>query len=515
MVRALVQRMDEGDRARRLPLLLVGVGTVALVLALSWWGTRPDWIVLAQGGTPDEIGQIAERLDDEGIAYRLNARGTGLSVQEDQLARARVALARGGLPAQGRPGFELFDQPTWGMTDFTQRIHYRRALEGELERTISRMRGVESAQVHLGIQESAVLRRTGRGAEASVVVRLAGGQTPDRGFAQGVASLVAGSVDGLEPDRVRILDDSGRLLSETEDGDGWDALTDRQLRIRLEVERHLQRKAEELLVAVVGEGNLSVRVSAALDFDRLERTVRAVDPEQQVTLTDQRAEIVPGAVEQGAAQINTNTTYEPTRSVESFARSGARIERLTVAVLVGHRLQPGADGSVTQEPRAPEELERIEALVAQAVGLFPERGDGITVTNLPFLGVDAPAMAPPPPPGILDLLERFQRPILGLLGLLVAAGIGFGMMRSLRNVAGPAIAAEGDTGNRTLPPGSPSGEDGASGDLAGAGSGATAAGGASARVRPAPAPAMAAAADLSLADPEVTARLVRSWMREG
>ncbi len=505
MVRELVQRFDDGGPNRRLPLLAVGVGTVALVLALAWWGTRPEWVILAQGGSPDEIGQIAERLDDEGIGYRLNDRGTGLSVQEDHLARARVALARGGLPTQGRPGFELFDQPTWGMTDFTQRIHYRRALEGELERTISRMRGVESAQVHLGIHESAVLRRTGRGAEASVVVTLTSGQSPDRGFAQGIASLVAGSVDGLEPERVRVLDDAGRLLSENGEEDGVDGIADRQLRIRLEVERHLQRKAEELLTAVVGEGNVSVRVAADLDFDRLERTVRAVDPEQQATLTDSRAEIIPGDPEQGAAQVTTNTSYEPTRSVESFARSGARIERLNVAVLVGHRRIAGANGTVNQEPLTAEELDRLEALVAQAVGLFPERGDGITVTNLPFVGLDLPEAAPPAPPGILDVLERFQRPILGLLGLLLASGLGFGMLRSL-SAANQARSEESDAGARSLPAGLP-----ASGGEAAAPPVAPASASPSPRVKSAP---VAPTPEVSVEDPELTARLVRSWMRE-
>jgi flagellar M-ring protein FliF len=504
MVRELVQRFDAEERNRRLPLLAVGVATVILVLGLAWWGSRPEWVILAQGGEPDTIGQIAERLDDEGIAYRLNARGTGLSVQEDHLARARVALARGGLPTQGRPGFELFDQPTWGMTDFTQRIHYRRALEGELERTISRMRGVETAQVHLGIQESAVLRRTGRGAEASVVVTLVGGQSPDRGFAQGIASLVAGSVDGLEPDRVRVLDDAGRLLSENGDDDGLDGVADRQLRIRLEVERHLQRKAEELLVAVVGEGNVSVRVSADLDFDRLERTVRAVDPEQQVTLTDSRAEITPGVPEQGAAQLTTSTTYEPTRSVESFARSGARIERLNVAVLVGHRLVPGANGTVNQEPLTADEMERLEALVAQAVGLFPDRGDGISVMNLPFVGLDAPLAAPPAPPGVLDILERFQRPILGLLGLLLATGLGFGMLRSL-SASGRTEAEGAEASGRSLPAGAPVPSDGGESAAAAPAAPVSAA---PPRVRAAPAPAVA------VDDPELTARLVRSWMRE-
>ncbi|TVR51969.1 MAG: flagellar M-ring protein FliF [Gemmatimonadales bacterium] len=511
MVKELVKRAGAGGGGSRIPLLAVGVGTVVIVLALAHWATRPDWVVLVQGGGPDEVGQIADRLDEEGIGYRLQGRGNGLSVRETHLAQARVALARSGIPAVGRPGFELFDQPSWGMTDFTQRINFRRALEGELERTITGMRGVDAAQVHLGIQESAVLRRTGRGVEASVVVRLQPGVTADRSLAAGIASLVAGSVDGLEQGKVRILDDSGRLLTEVEDGDEMEGWTDRHFRVRREVERHLERKAEELLVTVVGEGNLSVRVSADLDFDRLERTVRTVEAEGAATLQADRSEIVPGNEEQGAAQVITSNTFEPTRSVESFARAGARVQRLTVAVVVGHRVTASPEGEMVETPRDPEEMERIEALVAQAVGLFPERGDGITVLNLPLLG---PGLMGPPvggiapnPMGVLDWIERLQRPVLGLLGLLMAFGLGFSVLRNVaRSSSGGALAS----GESRAALGSGEGEvESATGSSSAASPssgrpqtlGQSNAGGA---------PALEA----GNLDPQMTAKLVRSWLKE-
>src|SRR5690625_1074423 len=162
-LRDLLERLRSD---RRLVLITVGVGSALLIWGFSYWATRPEWVPLMPGLDLGGVAEVTARLDEERIPYRLERAGSEIKVSEDDLARARVALAQSGTPRQGRPGFELFDQPSWGMTDFTQRINYRRALEGELERTISQMRGIESAQVHLAMQESSVFRRTDRQSEA-------------------------------------------------------------------------------------------------------------------------------------------------------------------------------------------------------------------------------------------------------------------------------------------------------------------------------------------------------------
>ncbi len=489
----------------RLILTVVGVVTVVGVLLFTRWASAPDWVSLARGGNPEEVARIADRLDEEGIRYRLDLGGTGLSVATRDMARARVSLARDGIAGSTRPGFELFDQPTWGMTDFTQRINYRRALEGELERTISRMRGVEQAQVHLGLHESALQRRGDRPTEASVVVRLRPGSSRDGSLAEGIAALVAGSVDGLDPTAVRIMDDTGRLLTDTAGEDLFGGrLSDQQLRVRREVEDYLERKAEELLIPVVGMGNLSIRVAAELDFDRVERTVQAVDPERQVTLREDRSEIIPGNQAQGAGQVTTTSTFEATRSVESFARSGVRIDRLSVAVLVGHRTTEGEEGPM-EMPRDEEELARIEALVTQAVGLKPDRGDQIAVTNLPFQRTALP-LSEPPAAGVGDRVvhwvQLLERPLVGAFGLGIALLLGLKVLSAVRNAP---VTTRAGAGERTLPAGpSTSG-----GDRVPAPSRTPEA---------APPPRMAAAAagpePVRLEDPEMTARLLRSWMKE-
>lgn len=488
MTEALNRMLERGRSGRQLPLLLVGAGALVVLVSLFRWGTAPDWTPV-QDSLPLEVaGEVTRVLDEEGVAYRLAAAGTRVEVRDSDLARARIALARQGLPSAGRPGFELFDQPAWGMTDFTQRVNYRRALEGELERTIGNMRGVDGAQVHITLPERALFRRDAPAPEASVVLRLRGGQRPDRGTVEGIAFLVASGVEGLEPEGVRVLDDSGRLLSGSEVGSG-EGLSTRQLSVRQEVESYLEGKAEELLNRVMGSGNASVRVAVDLNFDQVGRTTQAIDPEQQVLTREDRAEITPGLPEQGASSLTTNVQYEATRSVETVTRDGVRIDRLSVAVLVGDR-QVEEGGAVRWEARTPEELARLETLVRNAVGVLEERGDAISVVSLPMEPVGLPVAGAPAGPDLVAIAQATGRPLVAVTALVVLLVLALRLMKLTRGVpsgvAGPTALPAGDEAvDREI--------------------GATQA-----------APAMApAGAPPALPDPQLTARLVRAWLNEG
>ncbi|HEX7239787.1 MAG TPA: flagellar basal-body MS-ring/collar protein FliF, partial [Longimicrobiaceae bacterium] len=411
----LEQLVERVGGPRRAALVAVGAVTVLLILGLSRWATRPAYVPVFTGLSLESVGELTKKLDESGIEYRLEGGGTELNVSTEDLARARVALAAGGgLPSEGRPGLELFDQPSWGMTDFTQRINYRRALEGELERTVGKMRGIESAQVHLAIQETSGFRAAERPAEASVVLKLRGGEDPSQAVVQGISHLVASSVDGLESDKVTVVDDSGRLLSTPDDAGSAAGLTSRQLAVQREVEGYLERRAEEIVAQIVGRGNTRVRVAAAVNFDRVERTVESVDPDRQVAASEQRAEIVPGA-QGGAASTTTATTYENSRSLETFSGAIGNVRRLTVAVLVNDRPAEAAGGKPL--PRTAEELGRIETLVRSAVGVDGARGDAVSVVSVPFA---APAAAAPEPRDVMEMVRTFTGPAITVLGLLLA-----------------------------------------------------------------------------------------------
>jgi flagellar M-ring protein FliF len=437
--------VDRVGGSRRALIALVGVATAVLIFFVSRWAAAPAWVPAFSGLPLEEVGALTEKLEGASIPFRLEQGGTQVMVAASDLARARVALAQAGLPSAGRPGLELFDQPSWGMTDFTQRVNYRRALEGELERTIGKMRGVAAAQVHLALHETQSFRRAAeKPGQASVVLKLKTGETPPADVVRGIAHLVASSVDGLASERVTVLDEGGRLLTSPHDATSPAGLTNRQLEMQREVEGHLEAQAQDLLSQLVGPGNARVQVSANVNFDRVERTTQSVDPDRQALATEQKAEITPGA-EGGAGSTNSAVSYENTRSVETVAGAVGNVTRLSVAVLVNDRLVPAADSSAAPAvvARTPAELQRIETLVRGAVGYDSARGDVVSVVSMPF----APAadLAADPAPTAWERVQEVQKPAIGALALLLAFVVALVAIRSLKPAA-PAPAATLATG---------------------------------------------------------------------
>lgn len=416
---------------RRIATLGVGLGAIALIVGVSRWATAPAYVPLFNAISLEESAKITDGLTQAGIVFRLERGGADVLVAAQDLARARVAVAKdGSLPNAGRPGLELFDQPAYAMTDFTQRINYRRALEGELERTIGKMRGIESAQVHLAIHETSTFRSAATPATASVVLKLKNGEDPPADVVRGISQLVASSVDRLESENVTVVDDSGRLLSTPADRNSVAGLTSRQLEVQTEMEDHYRLKAEEIVGQVVGRGNARVQVAASMNFDRVERTTQVMDPDKQVTATEQKAEIVPGA-QGGAGSSNQAITYENSKSTEVFAPAAGTVKRITVAVLVNDK-QTGTGDSARFEKRSVEEIARLDTLVRNAVGFDSARGDQVSVVSVPFAVPALPEAPVEVPPTVLQKVQQNQTLILNASALLFAFVIGFMSLKSLR-----------------------------------------------------------------------------------
>lgn len=424
---AIEQLIDRIGGPRRLAIIGVGVVALVAILGVSRWATRPQ-LVPAYAGIPlESVGKMTDALTAAGVQFELGAGGTEIDVALTDLPRARVVLAQAGLPAQGRPGMELFDQPNWGTTDFQQKINYRRALEGELERTIGTMKGIERAQVHLAMKETQAFRRAGdTPTEASVVVKLRNGQRPEADVVRGIAQLVASSIDNLEAQRVAVLDDGGRLLSRMLDANDPASLSSAQLEQQRAVEDHLADKASAIVSQIVGNGNATISVAADLSFDQVERMSQVIDPEKQALSTEQKAEIVPGT-DGGAGSTSAANSYDNSRTVETIKAATGVVKRLTVSVLVKDRVD--AKGKSTTRPQA--ELDQIEALVRNAVGFDSTRGDMVKVVSTAFEGITA---VPPETTGekALRTLSQVQRPALGVLGLVLALVMGMMALKTLK-----------------------------------------------------------------------------------
>lgn len=440
--------------ARQATIIAVGVIATAAVFGISRWATRPTMVPLYSNVPVEQVKGMTDRLTESGVTYKLDETGTTILVPSADLARARVDLAASEIPGSSRPGLELFDKPSWGMTDFTQKVNLRRALEGELERTISKMRDVKSVKVHLAIEDDQLFRQSDRKSKASVTLAMNNGSSPRAETVRGIASLVASSVGGLEPDHVTVVDERGEALT-SDDNTSLAGLTSRQLAVQQETESYLEQKANTLLSSLVGNGNARVQVSALMNFDKIERTVQAVDPDRQAIATEQKAEVTPSTPEQGAGYSTVATSFENTHSTESFSGAVGNIRKLSVAVLIADRAilpDSGAASGATPSfiARTPEELARVEALVRNALGVDSTRGDMISVVSAPFdvpipviTVKDSTADAPK------DLISRIQanpKPVVAITALAVLLILATVMLFMLRPRKPKSVPAP------TLPP---------------------------------------------------------------
>jgi len=369
--------------------------------------TAPQMTTLYSDLTLEDSGAIVTQLETLGVPFQLQRQGATILVPRERVARLRMQLAEDGLPTGGSIGYEIFDRSdTLGATSFVQNINHLRAMEGELARTITAIDRINSTRVHLVIPERQLFQRDQRPPSASIIVNVRGalGQSEVRS----IQHLVATAVEGLSPERVSIVDETGRLLasgvSSEDEGIVAAALQERVVAI----ETRLRNQIEEILNSVVGPGRARVRVAADVDFNRTTETTETFDPDgqvvrstqtreeaasstedaDQVTVGNQLPNAEPGDAEGGSVDQSTSTeeiiNYEISRSTRTEVVEAGRVQRLSVAVLVDGLYEPNQDGEVVYTPRSQEALDRIAVLVRSAVGFDAERGDVVEVVNLQF-----------------------------------------------------------------------------------------------------------------------------------
>lgn len=368
-----------------------------------------------------EVAAMEESLEGAGIPHRLGAGGSEILVPVEDVARSRVALAKDGHSVGGRPGLELFDKPSWGMTDFSQRVTYQRALEGELARTVAGIRGVQRAQVHLVIPTPGPLRRLDRPASASVVLTLVSGKTLTAETIQGITYVVSNSVENLSSENVAVMDDTGQLLSVPAGGRSHTGMTSWQFEMQRAVEEQMVDKIHGLLEPVLGAGRIRAQVSAELSFDQVNRTVETIAAQGEDPSGESGEESTP-ETDAESRDVTANS-----RKLERSIASQGKLLRLTAAVLVDESLV--GDGEEADSTFA---LVDLEAMARDAIGINEKRGDRLTVVAVPFEPVpasEAGVVSGKPKADVMKMIERLIRPVIGLVAILVLAILGLRVLR--------------------------------------------------------------------------------------
>ncbi len=444
-------------------VLLVGLVTILVVS----FGTSFE--PLYYNLDPDDAAEIIQFLKKERIEYQLVDQGRVIKVPRRDVYETRLKLVGSDLP-RGGVGFEIFDKSNLGVSEFVQNINYQRALQGELARTIREIRQVESARVHLVIPKKSLFIDEQKEATASVILKLKPGNRLNKDQVEGVMKLVAGSVEGLEPAQVTVLDTRGMVLSQeilqsTDDK----TMTARQLSIKRDYENSLEKRLRTMMERVVGLQKVVVRVSASMDFSQVEKTEEMYDPdlsavrsEHLLSMSNQKpaaagqgvpgvASNVPGGVAPGQAgaggaagsrKDDQTRNYEVSKTVSHTLLPVGTVKSISVAVLVDGIYKEAGKG---QKPefvsRSEEDLLVYTNMVKKAIGFNKKRGDQVEVACVPFdtasMAEEVKAMKWAERYHLLMVVGRYALLVLGLLILYLK------VLKPLLSFIGRQLSASG------------------------------------------------------------------------
>jgi flagellar M-ring protein FliF len=421
-------------------LLLVVVGGL---LSIVLGDKKFDQQVLFSGLTQEDAAEVVNRLREQRIPYELASSGSTILVATGQVYETRLILAGEGLPRGGSVGFEIFDETSFGTTDFVQRLNYQRALQGELARTIRRFDQVAEARVHIATPKESIFIEDEKPPTASVSVHLRGRESLTKSQVQSIVNLVASAVPGLTPANITVVDTTGRLLFQR-DGDDGAIFSATQLEYQSSVEEALRRKVESLLAGTLGSERVQARVTADIDFSRVNSTQENFDPDEQVVRSEQllteddrkssrSPQGIPGVkgelagfgdadggmVGSGYSRNNVTRNYEISRVTRHVQEATGTVRRLSVAVMVdgSHEKVVDKDGNTSLEyrPRTSEEMQWLERIVKNAVGFNEERGDQVEVVNVSFALPQVADFQVDPMEQWRDLVEMLAMPVIYLM----------------------------------------------------------------------------------------------------
>ena len=408
--------------------------------------TTPQMVPLFTDLSVEDSASIIKDLERQAVPYQIKNDGTIIMVPKDNVARLRMKLAETGLPKGGGVGYEIFDKTdALGATTFVQNINHLRALEGELARTIRGIERVQAARVHLVLPERPLFSRDKVDASASIVLKVRGTLEPQQ--VRAIRHLVATAVNGMKPERVSVIDETGKLLADgaAQDNPLGGVSSDER---KLAYENRLRTEVETIVSSVVGPGHARVQINADFDVNRITQTSDKFDPDGRVVRSSQTREEqsatndnkegtvsvgteLPGGKQQseGAAKGDQSrkteeiVNYEISRTTKTEVIEAGRVNRISAAVLVDGNYTKNDKGELAYQPRPKEEIDRIAALVRSAIGFDAKRGDQVEVVNLRFAET-----TPSPinePTGWMSYLQFTKDDIMrgAELGVMVVLGL--------------------------------------------------------------------------------------------
>ncbi len=457
--------------------LMLAVSAIIALAAGGWmWNQAPDYKVLFSNVSDRDGGAIIASLQKMNVPYKFAEGGGAILVPASEVHDARLKLASEGLPKGGLVGFELMENQKFGTSQFLEQVNFQRALEGELARSIQAVAAVSSARVHLAMAKQSVFMREQQKPSASVLVNLYPGRSLDPQQVNAIVHLVSSSVPNLPVKNVTVVDQSGSLLSKTDELNPGTGLDPNQLKYLQALEQSYVKRIEAILIPIVGLENVRAQVAAEVDFahseqmdeiykpnqDPVNSTVRSQQTSESSTsgqgeggvpgalsnqppapatapITTAQATPpnqpgvpvaspgVPDAAQPGkpAAPVNmrkdATTNYEVDKTIQHVRKPVGGIKRLSVAVVVNHRKVTDEKGLVSTQPLSEAEKTQITDLVKEAMGFSRERGDSLNVVNSPFTDMEKEIVPELPlwqQPEMIELAKQIAKTVL--IGALIA-----------------------------------------------------------------------------------------------
>lgn len=472
----MLQNISEYPLLRQLGLMVGLAASVALGVAIVFWSQSPDYTTLYAELPDTELSQVADALKQSKIKYKISA--GNIMVPASDINSARMQLAAQGLPNVRPQGFDILNEDqAFGTSQFIQAARYQHALEEELSRSISALRNIKSARVHLALPKESVFIRNRKKASASVIANIYSGHRMTADQIAAITYMVASSVPNLQVEEVTVVDQMGRLLTNTDNQQ--QVLNSKQLEYTTKVESNYIERVNAILTPFLGSDGFKAQVNAAIDFTRTEKTSEVFNPDVAATRSKQQliermsasgAGGIPGALsnqppggsiapenagaggEGGAMGSFKNKetvtqNFELDKTISHTQLATGSVTRISIAVVVDDKKEIAEDGTVTVNPRTEEELQRITSLVKESVGFNAQRGDTVNIINAGFVApVDLEAL-----PEVPVWEQAWFAPLVKqVLAALVVLYIIFGVIKpAFKSLAKPhkeLVGIEGETG---------------------------------------------------------------------